>query len=91
MVVPTGESIFTDIEESEAIYRWRLHWGGKRCLQVKQDQTFTDDWEGTRCLPTSNKDVYRHQGKNTFMKRNHLPMAKMKHSIFTDSESAGES
>jgi hypothetical protein len=64
--------MFTDIEQ--------------RCLQVKQDQTFTDDWEGTRCLPTSNKDVYRHQGKNTFMKRNHLPMAKMKYSIFTDSE-----
>ena len=28
---------------------------------MKQGQTFTDDWEGTRCLPTSNNDVYRHR------------------------------
>jgi hypothetical protein len=29
--------------------------------ETKHDQTFTGDWDETRCLPTSKDDVYRHQ------------------------------
>ena len=52
-------------------------WGGTKSLWWYQtrrlpttsgdfdfiDQTFTDDWDETRCLPTSKDDVYRHQKK----------------------------
>jgi hypothetical protein len=31
--------------------------------ETKHDQTFTDDWDETRCLPTSKDDVYRHPKK----------------------------
>ena len=29
--------------------------------ETKHNQTFTDDWDETRRLPTSKDDVYRHQ------------------------------
>jgi hypothetical protein len=82
MAAATGNSIFTDIEESWAIYRWHLRLGKNKIFVVipdktftddfwgflilltreqRNDQTFTDDWGETRCLPTSKDDVYRHQ------------------------------
>ena len=46
MAAATGNSIFTDIEENWAIYRWHLHLGRNKIFVVIPDETFTDDFWG---------------------------------------------